>query len=280
MQPAHPAGRTLPVPGVTGWTALLLAGQRPGADPLAGVFGEEWKALIPVDGEPMLSRVAKSLLASPSISRIVVLAQQPDRLVTRSGTAWLADEPRVTLLTSQASISDAVAVAAGSLAAPWPVLVTTADHALLTPDMVESFLAGAAGADVAVGLVERQTLLAAWPGSKRTWLRFRGGAYSGANLFALTGEAVQPALRLWATVEKDRKKGWKLFAAFGPWLLLRMLARSLDVRAAFAAAGQRLGLSARAVVLSQAEAAIDVDKPADHALAETILAARRGQMAA
>ncbi len=62
------------------WTAILLAGQRPGVDPLAQAFGEQWKALIRIDGEAMLSRVAKTLLASPSIARILVVAQQPEIL--------------------------------------------------------------------------------------------------------------------------------------------------------------------------------------------------------
>jgi GTP:adenosylcobinamide-phosphate guanylyltransferase len=154
------------------------------------------------------------------------------------------------------------------------VLVTTADHALLTPAMVEEFTAAAGDADVAVGVVERRNLLGAYPGNRRTWLKFRGGAYSGANLFALTGDRARAALRLWATVEQDRKKGWKLVAAFGPLLLVRALTRSITLEAGLAAAGRRLGLAARAVVLSQPEAAIDVDKPADHALAERILTAR------
>jgi GTP:adenosylcobinamide-phosphate guanylyltransferase len=255
------------------WTALLLAGQRPGTDPLAAHFGETWKALVEVGGEPMLSRVARTLLGSPSIDRIVVLAQAPEALTARPDTAWLAHEPRIAFAASQASISRSVAAVAGA-DAPWPVLVTTADHALLTPAMVEDFVAGVGDADIAVALVERRTLLARYPESRRTWLKFRGGAYSGANLFALTGERARAALELWAGVEQDRKKGWKLVAAFGPWLLLRALTRTITLHAGLAAAGKRLGLSARAVVLPQAEAAIDVDKPADHKLAEHILTLR------
>lgn len=256
-----------------GWTALLLAGQRPGTDPLAAHFGETWKALVSVGGEPMVSRVARTLLASPSIERIVVLAQDPAALTARPDTAWLADEPRLSFETSTGSISRSVAAAAGETA-PWPVLVTTADHVLLTPAMVEEFVGAVGDADVAVALVERANLLGRYPENQRTWLRFRGGAYSGANLFALTGPRARAALELWAGVEQDRKKGWKLVAAFGPMLLLRALTRTITLAGGLKAAGRRLGLSARPVVLSQPEAAIDVDKPADHRLAEAILSAR------
>ena len=253
------------------WTALLLAGQRPGGDPLARHFGEQWKALVSVGGEAMLSRVAKTLLASPEIGRVVVLAQEPEALTARADTAWLAQDPRVALLTSQASISESVSVAAGSVAAPWPVLVTTADHPLLTPAMVAAFVAGTGDADVAVGMVERRVLLAAYPENQRTWLKLADGAWSGANLFALASERSRAALELWATVEADRKKAWKLFAAFGPMLFARALTRTIGMGTALALAGRRLGFDARLVALPQAEAAIDVDKPSDHALAESIL---------
>ena len=221
----------------------------------------------------MLSRVARTLLASPSIERIVILAQSPEALIARADTAWLASEPRISFAVSQASISRSVSALAG-YAAPWPVLVTTADHALLTPAMVADFVVGAGDADIAVAFVERRTLLARYPGNQRTWLKFRGGAYSGANLFALTDERARAALELWAGVEQDRKKGWKLVAAFGPGLLLRALSRTITLEDGLAAAGKRLGLTARAVVLPQPEAAIDVDKAADHELAEHILTAR------
>jgi hypothetical protein len=122
----------------------------------------------------MLSRVARTLLASPGIERVVVLSQSPEALVDRPETKWLAAEPRVRFRVSAGSISRSVADVAGSADAPWPVLVTTADHPLLTPDMVAAFVAGAGGADVAVALVERRTLLARYPGNRRTWLRVSG----------------------------------------------------------------------------------------------------------
>ena len=71
------------------WTAVLLAGQRPGV-PIRWPthFGERWKAKVKVGGEAMLSRVARTLLACPSIDRVVVLAQDPAALFT-GDCAWL-----------------------------------------------------------------------------------------------------------------------------------------------------------------------------------------------
>lgn len=255
--------------GKGAWTAIVLAGQRPGRDPLAAAFGETYKALIPVAGVPMLRRVTETLLAAPEIGRIVVIGQEPGAL-----KPVLPEHDTIAVLQSGAGISASIASVAGTDNAPWPVLVTSADHPLLTTEMIADFVAGAADNDVAVAMVERASMDAAYPDNRRTWRHFRGGAYSGANLFALQSDKAQAALTLWAEAEADRKKQLALLMHFGPWLALRAITRTITLEAALAAAGRRLGLRAKAVVLPQAEAAIDVDKPSDHILVEQILGAR------
>jgi len=256
-----------------GWTAILLAGQRPGIDLLAQAYGEQWKALIPVDGEAMLSRVAKTLLASPSIARVLVVAQQPEALFV-GDCAWLAKEARVATAISTSGIAVSIGALAGTAEAPWPVLVTTADHPLLTPAMIEATIAGTQDADVGVGVVSSRTLLAAYPNNRRTWLKFAGGHWTGANLFALRSHKAMPALFAWSEVERDRKKALKLIWHFGALLALRAVTRTITLEAAIAQAGHKLGARIKPIDLPFAEAGIDVDKPGDHALAERILKAR------
>ncbi len=253
------------------WTAIILAGQRPGPDPLAQHFGQDWKALVPIRGVPMVTHVVRTLQSVPEIRRIIVLAQEPGVLEAAVRMAGDAD-----ILTSGSGISTSILNHAGTSNAPWPVLVTTADHPLLTHAMVRDFLAdvAAGAADVAIGMVERATMLAAYPDNRRTWLRFADGHWSGANLFALRSDRARAALLLWAEAEQDRKKAWKLFLNFGPWLALRAITRTIGLKSALRKAGRRLGLNAQLVDMRSAEAAIDVDKPSDHALAEQILAAR------
>ncbi len=245
---------------------MVLAGSRPGADPFAASYGTDLKALIPVAGEPMVRRPVRALLASPEVAGVRVLTQQTERIA-----AVLPADPRLTVEASGATITSTLAAICADPVTKWPLLVTTADHALLDEAMIADFMARAAGADVAIGLVEARPLLARLPGTKRTWIGFRGGRYSGANLFALGGPRAARAIDLWRGVEQDRKKGWRLLAAFGPAGLLGLLRlRSLDE--VMASIGRRLGLDLRAVEMRDPLAAVDVDKPADHALVEAILA--------
>src|SRR3546814_10616736 len=93
---------------------------------------------------PMLGRVARTVLETPSIARAIVLSQDPDALLT-GALQWLADDPRVATALAEDGISASVMAVAGSEAAPWPVLVVTADHALLSSAMIEEFLEAARG---------------------------------------------------------------------------------------------------------------------------------------
>lgn len=254
---------------MTGCTAVVLAGSRPGVDPFAQSYGTDLKALIPVGGVPMVRRPVTALLESAGIASIRVMAQQPDRIAEA-----LPADRRIAVQVSGATIASTLEALCADAGVQWSVLVTTADHALLTPGMVADFLAKSQGADIAIGVVSREVLLKRLPQTKRTWLKFRGGAYSGANLFLLSGPQVRPAIELWRASEQNRKKAWRMmltlgFSGFlGAVLRLRTLQQTLD------AVGRKLGLTIRAVELSDPLAAVDVDKPADHQLVTAILEGR------
>ena len=251
------------------WTAIVLAGSRPGADPFAAAYGTDLKALIKVGGVPMVARPVAALLQSPEIDRILVLAQQSGRIA-----AVLSEDARLSVGHSAGTIAATLDEILTDPTTSYPLLVTTADHALLDPAMIADFCAKAAGSDVAIGLVERLSLRDRLPQTKRTWLKFRGGAYSGANLFAFGSPKATKAVALWRSVEQDRKKGWRMIAALGPALLLGALLRLRTLDQTLDSVGRRLGLSIRKVELENPLAAVDVDKPADHELVSAIIEGR------
>lgn len=259
-------------------TALVAAGRRPGTDPLAAAYGVEDKALIEIAGAPMLAHVLRTLVAHEAIGAIRVLCQDPERLRAHPAIAALADaEPaRIGFAAGGDSVSQAVSNAIAADPAGFPFLLTTADNVLLDRAMLDHFIAVAKGADAAAAVVARSVFVARFPEARRTWLRFARGAYSGANLFWFGSGKARRALDLWRTIEQDRKRGRAVIAAFGMPILIGTAVRILSLRRAVAMAGKRLGLKAAAVELPFAEACIDVDKPEDHALAERLLAMRKG----
>ncbi len=259
--------QTGPLPTATpdALAVLVLAGQRPEGDPMAAAAGIRLKAFLPVAGRPMLERVVEALRASAGIGRISVSIPEPAAV----------RDPDVHALVTEATPSLSVLAAIDRL--PSPLLVTTADHALLTPEIVERFAADArqlADADVVVGLVERRVVESVEPAAQRTYWRFRDGAYSGANLFYLRNPRARAAVAFWRRVEADRKRPWRIVQALGFGLLLGYLFGRLTLEQAMVLASGRLGCRVRALALPFGEAAIDVDKPADLAVVERLLLAR------
>lgn len=251
------------------YTAVVLAGSRPGRDEFAAQFGTDMKALVAIAHEPMVRRPVRALLASNHVGEVLVLSQSPDRI-----DAVIPRDGRMRYRLSLGTIAETMLALLDDPATRWPLLVTTADHALLDKATVDEFVRESAGADIAVGVVEQANLLHRLPEAERTWLRFRGGAYTGANLFVLRSPAVRPAIQLWRSVEQDRKKAARVIALLGPVTVIAVALRLVSIERVLKRLGKRLGLIVRAVVLSNPLAGVDVDKPADHTLVEEILAGR------
>ena len=255
------------------FTVLVLAGDRGPQDPVAQAAGVEHKCLAPVAGRTMLERVVAALAASDGVGDIAVSLNRPAVLDRLPALASLVAGGRLRALESAGSPSRSVLKAVEELGAPFPLLITTADHALLTPAMVERFLGEslASGAEVTAGLTASAVLRAAYPQSRRTYLKFRDEHYSGSNLFTLMSPQAMPLPELWLRVEQQRKRPWRIAAVFGPALLLGFLLRRFSLDEAMARISARLGVRVAAVKMPMAEAAIDVDKAEDLALAEQIL---------
>jgi GTP:adenosylcobinamide-phosphate guanylyltransferase len=262
------------VSGVPGqpWSALVLAAGRGPDDPMARAFGVSHKCLIEVGETPMLARVVATLRSHPAIGRIAVSIE--NEALVEQAIGPLPED--VFVIPSKASAAASAASALPVLG--HPVLLTTADHVLLDGSMLDHFMAQSISrqADLTVGLARAETILAAYPATRRTFLRFGPDRVSGCNLFGLMTPGAARAIAFWQSVERNRKRPWRLIAAFGLMPLLRYGLGRIDLETAFRIGSRRLGLDARPVLMPFAEAAIDVDKPDDKTLCEEILRSRGG----
>lgn len=250
-------------------TALVLAGTRGGGDPLAEFAGVSHKALIPVEGRSMLERVVTALSAVPRVGRILVAIERPDIVDA-------LPPQRVPVIAVPAAAGPSASVGHVLSAEGAPLLVTTADHALLQPEWVQAMFDadGAAGdADALVALARSEAVLKAAPGTQRTWLRFADGDYSGCNLFLLRTPATARIVTLWQEVEAARKRPLTLLRRLGFTYALRYRLGWLRLDAALGRLGRMSATRIRPVILGDGRAAIDVDKPADLILVRQIASA-------
>ena len=208
-------------------TALVLAGSRPGGDPLASYAGVSHKALIDIGGRTMIERVVAALAASPSVSRIVICIDRADVLAGLAGLG-ACGKPVETM---PAASGPSASVASALEREGTPLLIVTGDHPLMRAQWIESFLADTPpDADVCVALSRREAVLAAVPDTQRTWLRFSDDWYSGCNLFLMRGTAAHGVVTLWQQIEAERKRPVRMIVRLGVTYALRYVAGRLSPR--------------------------------------------------
>lgn len=251
-----------------------MAGSRAGGDPLALATGVAHKALAPVAGVAMLERVLQTLGASRWVGRIVVCGLDPT--VTGDLATRPAGGPPIELMRGDRTPSASAALAIQELGLAPPVLITTADHPLLSPTTLDAFCerAIAINADATFGLVPVNLVHAAFPGIRRTAFRFRDGGFCGCNLYALLSTKGYAALREWAQVEAERKRPWRMLRILGYGTLLRFVLGQLSLADLTGVVFARTGLSVRPVLLTDPAAGFDVDTPEQRTAAEKYLLAK------
>jgi len=248
-----------------------MAGSRATGDPLAVATGAAHKALAPVGGVKMLDRVLRTLHEAQSVKRIVVCGLD-------AATAGVAvpEAGALDFVSASDTPAASAAHAIDALGLTAPILITTADHPLLTPETVDEFCTTSAGldADVTFGLTAGAGVRAMFPGVRRTHHRFRDGDYCGCNLFALLNANGLRAPLVWRRVEQYRKQPWRIVATLGPGVLLRFLLGRVGLADITRLTERRFALRAVAVQLSDPAAGFDVDTYEQLKVAEAFLAQR------
>ncbi|MFT8586101.1 nucleotidyltransferase family protein [Acetobacter papayae] len=248
-------------------TALVLAGTRPGRpDPLAQMAGVSHKALLPIGGVPMVLRVIAALRDVPAISRIAVCVDSPHVLADKL-------PPDILLLPAQPG-GPSASVLAGLARFGTPLLVTTADNALLQAAWVEEFLSAIQPqSDMAACVATQDAVQRAVPNTRRTYIRLADMTFSGCNMFLFKSAVSARVADLWQRVEQNRKNPLRVALALGPLVLLRALTGRLTRAALYRRIAKLTGAQAELVPLSDGRAAVDVDKPDDVVVAEQLAAA-------
>lgn len=275
--------------GISGeepFSVILLAGDR-ASDCLSQISPRNRKALLSISGQPMITHVLNTLKSAKNLGQIAVVANRVWEIAEHSSVRkWLSKndpQSQVNFLEGAESPASSVVLAleAKSLKSS-PVLVVTADSPLLTAKTLEEFCRRALSlidADVAVGLSTEKDICKAFPKVRRTYIRLKGGGYSGCNLFALMSGKASKAAKIWCDVEGRRKRPWQLISYFGYGTLLKVIFGRLDLKSAFNAASCSLGLNVQAVVLDDPLAAMDVDRPEHILIADSVIGGGEGASA-
>ncbi len=254
------------------FTTVILAADRKSDDPLVQASNACCKALVEIDGTPMLQRVISEILASEHVGTILLSGPAREHLAANAFLETTLEKGRIRWLAPDRSPSSSAYQAMQDLPDHTQILVTTADHPLLTAEIVDYFLRHAleTGADVAVGVIRFNLIQEKFPNARKTVTRLRDGGYCGCNLFAFLTPQSRRVAAAWRRVEQQRKNPLRLISQLGWQSVLRYLLGRLTLDDALAELSTRFDVCIRPVHLPFPEAAIDVDSIADQRLVEEI----------
>ena len=232
------------------WNAVVLAGDRNPKDPVARAGLTPFKAMAPVGDRRLIDFPLAALAAMMDEGRIgrIVIAAAPDMPSPEAGP-WDVIEAGET-------ISDSLSRAYSAIGAP--LLVTTCDAAMLTPDTLTTFLDGAeSGAELSAAVTPLAGAEVTPDAPPRKGFALSEDRYVGANLFAIATSSPEPAFAALANAERRRLPGDLLLSALS-WRL-----RAPTIAEVEATATKILGCSASLVTLPQGEAGFEVNTALD-----------------
>jgi molybdopterin-guanine dinucleotide biosynthesis protein A len=245
--------------------AVVLAGGP--ADEVSAIApGVPNKAFVPIAGTTLVARTIASLRSSSQVGRIVVVApiSAHDDPALRD-----ADERRADGATMTESLrSGLVDFDRDEL-----VLVVASDLPILSRAAIDEFIAIARrrDCDLAYACLEKRTHLAAYPEIPHTWARLRDGSYCGGGLVAMRPRALERLATFLGRLGAARKSPLRLAAIFGFPTLVRYAIGRLSIADAERRGCALVGISVAAIVSSQAEIAVNVDRASDVAIAERLV---------
>jgi hypothetical protein len=237
--------------------AVVLAGGQAKPEIVAAT-GQTNRALIPIDGRPVISYVIEALRQAESIGEAIVVGDLPP-------------DPSYTSLPDTQDFAGNLFSGLEQAGGSDYTLISTVDIPFITGDVVEDFVthARATGADIIYPIVHVGACYERFPGVKRTAWPLREGKFTGGNMVLARTEFMLSHRQRIMEAYEARKTPLRLAMMLGLGTVLRALgARKinpnlLSVAQLERAAGRLLGGTAKAYVSPYPEIATDIDKPSD-----------------
>lgn len=254
---------------------IVLAAQRRGViDPLAARFGVSHKCLVPLHGRALIAHVLETSARHPCVESVVISVEaEAFDAVNAVLPAFAKAHAKIRFSHSADNIADSVKLAARDHEGP--VIITTADNALLAPASLDAVVAALLGHDAVIAMAPRDAVLAAHPEGQRRFYGFRDGEFSNCNLYGLSGARALDAAEVFRGGGQFAKKAGRIVKAFGLVNLLLLRLRMVSLPDGLARIARRIGLSIAPVILTDGTQAIDVDNDRTYGVVEQLLEQRR-----
>ena len=182
---------------------------------------------------------------------------------------------RLIVVPAAGNLADSVLAVAG--VASFPLLITTADNCLLTPETIAEIGAEAARLNIEAGvaLARREDVLAVHPEGQRRFYEFSDVAVSNCNAYWIGHPGALKATDAFRGGGQFVKKPFRVMQAFGLINLLRFRFGLGPIHHIFARISRHLNVEVAPLLVSNGATAIDVDNERSLRVTEALIARRR-----
>lgn len=239
---------------------ILTAGGVPTeADPLYAFTQGLPKAMLMIEGKPMIQWVLDSLSQTKGIDQVVLVgldekypvsyARKLSRLKDHGDMVSNMVAAAKFLMENDASNSQAIILAS--------------DVPAITPAMVEWMVAQLDGStsDITYMVVTQSVMEQRYPESRRSYIKLKDVTVCGGDMNAINIHTVNYDNPIWRELVEQRKNALKQAALIGFDTLFLLLVRAITLKQLEARVCKRLGINGKLIVSPYAETGMDVDKP-------------------
>ena len=240
--------------------AIVTAGGIPlPEDPLYPATRGETKALLDINGKPMVQWVLDALSEAATVDSVVLVG-----LTERSGMH--CTKP-VFYVSNQGKMVENIHAGAAMIRQVHKnaeyALIVASDVPAITGEMIDWVVNTAMETreDVTYNIIPREVMEKRFPGSKRTYTKLKDMEICGGDVNVARLKLIESGeTDLWDKITDARKSPLRQAALIGFGTAARLMAGQLTLEKAEERIMHKLGITGRAVVCPYAEIGMDVDK--------------------
>lgn len=240
--------------------AIVTAGGIPQPnDPLYPYSNGGSKALIDVAGKPMIQWVLDALGNAKKVDRVIIIGLSPkNELVCKKPLYYISNQGRM-LSNIVAGVNKSLELNPKSQY----VLIVSSDIPSLKGDMVDWLVNTSMKTrdDLYYGVCPREVMEKRFPSSNRTYTKLKDMQVCGADINIIHVSMATEHLDTWEELIGNRKSPLRQAAVIGWDTLFQLATRQITLQALAERASERIGIKGRAIIWSQAEPCMDIDKP-------------------
>lgn len=227
------------------------------------------KSLIEIGGRPMISYVMDALSGCPALGEVVLALPEGAEKQPFEVFGGL-------VMGGTTGVVDAITKSINLVGESGYILIVSSDTPMISSMAINDFLDNCRQkeAQIYYSIITQEATQAAFPETRRTYMRLKDGAFTGGNVHLAEKATFLRNITQGNQLFNLRKNPISLISLLGIGFVIKYITGRLDIETLENKAQELLHADVKAIITRYPELGVDVDKPEDLKLVEAQLLAR------